>query len=166
MGKLARELAQPDPSLLDDLVRAYADEWFAHYNYFFVSHMVGGPSSASISQLVRQKSDAALRRAERLAQRVIELGGQPVPKLTQLIEHATDKPFKLPEDLGDIDGLLRAVLDAERTSMRMHHDLHQRSRERDPVTASLMLQLLGECTQGEQQLERLLGEEAPELDGT
>ena len=163
---MARELAQPERSLLDDLVRAYADEWFAHYNYFFVSHTVAGPSSASIGALLRAKSDEALSRAERLAQRVIELGGQPVPKLTQLIEHATDKPFKLPEDLGDIEGLLRAVLDAERTSMRMHNDLYERTRQNDPVTAALALQLLTETTRGEQQLQRLLAREAPEMDGT
>src|SRR6188508_2259051 len=33
MGKLGREIAGVTAELRDELVRAYADEWFAHYNY-------------------------------------------------------------------------------------------------------------------------------------
>ncbi len=165
MGYLAHELAQPTDHLINELRRAYADEWFGHYNYAFVSHMVTGPSSASISVLLRRKSDEALARADRLAVRLIELGSAPIPKLTELMDHATDKPFKLPDDYNDVEGLLKAVLDAERTSLRTHDALFKLSHDRDPVTAALMLELMREALAGEHELERLLGGEHPEMTG-
>jgi ferritin-like protein len=53
----------------------------------------------------------------------LQLGGQPIPKLTDLIDHATDKPFKLPTSMVDVHGVLKAVLDAERTSLRTYQRL-------------------------------------------
>jgi bacterioferritin len=164
MGVLAKEFARPDDALIKELSRAYADEWFGHYNYAFVAHMVRGPSSESIAELLRAKSDEALRRADRLAIRLIELGSAPIPKLTGLMDAASDKPFKLPEDFGDVEGLLKAVLDAERTSIRTHQSILAMTRDRDPLTERLALELLGEAVRGERLLERLLGE--PALDRT
>jgi bacterioferritin len=163
---MAIEFAQPDEDLLRELQRAYADEWFAHYNYYIASRLVTGPSAASVAALLRDKSDEAFRRADLLAQRLVELGETPTPKLTDLVDAATDKPFKLPDDLSDIEGLLRAVLDAERTSMRTHRSIHAMTRDSDPLTADLALYLLRQAAEGEQLLEKLLGGSAPEMTGT
>jgi len=166
MGTLAREMSPGADEVLPELIRAYADEWFGHYNYYFVSRMVAGSSAESVSAFLREKSQDALSRADRLASRIIELGGTPVPKLTELVEAATDKPFKLPEDLSDVRSLLEAVLDAERTSMRTHADIYANTRDADPLTAALAIELLREATQGEQKLERLLNDAAPHKTGT
>jgi ferritin-like protein len=165
MGLLATQFAQPNEELLRELKRAYADEWFGHYNYNFVGHMVSGPSASSTSALLKEKSEEALRRADRLAVRLIELGSGPIPKLTDLMEAASDKPFKLPEDFSDVDGLLKAVLDAERTSVRTHQRILELTRDGDPLTSMLALSLLDEAVRGEHQLERLLGQQAPEMTG-
>ncbi len=165
MGLLANEFARPENALLRELQRAYADEWFAHYNYYVAALLITGSSAASVAALLRGKSEEALRRADRLAERLVQLGGGPIPKLTGLVEAATDKPFKLPEDTGDVRGLLRAVLDAERTSMRTHNAIHEMSRDRDPLTSMLALELLTESTRGEHMLEMLLGDQAPEMTG-
>ncbi|MFI5269212.1 MAG: ferritin-like domain-containing protein, partial [Chloroflexota bacterium] len=63
---LGRGIASPGSDLIAALNRAYADEWFAHYNYFFVSHAVTGPASASIQELLRSKPDEGLTRADKL----------------------------------------------------------------------------------------------------
>ena len=165
MGKLARELAQPSQALMTALLRSYADEWFAHYNYFVVSLAVKGPSAASISELLRQRSVHALGRAERLADRIIQLGGEPPMKLMALVDHATDKPFKLPDSLDDVEGLLKAVLDAERTTLRLQRRIYDLAQEHDPVTAALAIELMHEAERGEQQMQTLLGSEAPEMTG-
>ena len=166
MGTLAQQLVHPDqPFLIQELTRAYADEWFAHYNYCFVANTVGGPGSPAVIPLLRQKARRALAHANRLAARIRELGGQPVAKLEALIQHASDKPFKLPDSMRDLDGVLKAVLDAERTSMRTYRGLYEHTRERDPVTQALALELLIEAIKGEEQIERLLGEPAPDMDG-
>ena len=165
MGKLGREIAGVTPEVRDDLMRAYADEWFAHYNYFFVSHAIHGPSAPPVADLLRRKSEEALARADRIALRLIELGEPPVPKLTNLGDFASDKPFKLPDDLRDINGLLKAVLDADRTSIRTFQRLHELTRNRDSLTEALVLDMLRQAVAGEQELENLLSESAPEMTG-
>jgi ferritin-like protein len=127
--------------------------------------MVSGPSSGSISSLLKEKSEEALRRADRLAVRLIELGSGPIPKLTELMDAASDKPFKLPEDFSDVEGFLKAVLDAERTSICTHQRILELTRDRDPLTSMLVLSLLDEAVHGEHQLERLLGGQAPDMTG-
>ena len=92
-------------------------------------------------------------------------GGAPIPKLGQVMDHATDKPFKLPQRLDDVEGLLKAVLDAERTTARTQQQLYEKTHDTDPLTASLALSLLAEALRGEQEMEKLLGESHPEMDG-
>jgi len=166
MGKLGQQLVGADKkTFIQELTRAYADEWYAHYNYCFVANTISGPASPAVIQLLRRKVEQALIRADRLAERIISLGGMPVPKLTDLPKYATDKPFKLPENVRDIDGALKAVLDAERTSIRTYRELYEKSREKDPVTHALVLKFLREAVEGEDEIERTLGTPAPEMDG-
>jgi len=166
MGKLAQQLIQLDRgALIQDLTQAYADEWFAHYNYYFASNTVSGPESPAVIKLLRYKADRALVHANRLAARISQLGGKIIPKMDDLSQHATDKPFKLPENVRDLDGVLKAVLDAERTSIRTYRRLGEKTLEKDPVTQLLTIELLAEAVEGEEQIERLLGEPAPEMDG-
>jgi bacterioferritin len=166
MGKLGQQLVGADrKGLIQDLKRAYADEWYAHYNYSFVANTISGPASPAVILVLRRKIRQALIHADRLAERILSLGEMPVPKLTDLPEYATDKPFKLPENVRDIDGVLKAVLDAERTSIRTYRDLYEKTKEKDPVTHLLVLEFFKEAIEGEEEIERTLGTPAPEMDG-
>ena len=167
MGELGRQLARVNRAgLLKALTQAYADEWFAHYNYQFTANALWGHHSPSTTDLLSRKSAEAFARTNRLAQRLLQLGGQPVTKLTDLVEHATDKPFKLPKSMADVHGVLTAVLDAERTSVRTYQRLYDRTHAKDPVSALLAQQCLAAVVEGEQELERLIGDRAPEMKGT
>jgi bacterioferritin len=147
-------------------MRAYADEWFAHYNFQFTSNALWGHHSPSTMVLLTRKSSEALARANRLAQRIMQLGGQPIAKLGELEHYASDKPFKLPTSMSDVHGVLKAVLDAERTSLRTYHALYTRTRVKDPVTALMAQEFLAATVHGEEELERLIGDRAPGMKGT
>ena len=167
MGELGRKFAGAGRAgIVKDLIRAYADEWFAHYNFQFTANALWGHHSPSTTELLSRKSAEAFARTNRLAQRILQLGGQPIPKLTDLIDHATDKPFKLPKSMADVHGVLKAVLDAERTSLRTYQRLYERTRVADPVTALLAQEYLAAVVQGEDELERLIGDHAPGMKGT
>jgi len=167
MGELGRTIGLRNRRrLVADLIRAYADEWFAHYNYQFTALTLWGHHSPSTAQLLTRKSGEALARANRLAERILELGGEPVKKLTDLVDHATDKPFKLPRSMSQVQQVLRAVLDAERTSLRTYERLYRLTHGKDPLTALLAQEFLAAAVRGEEELERLIGDEAPNMRGT
>jgi ferritin-like protein len=166
MGELGRQLPQLDSQgLIKELTRAYADEWFAHYNYQFVANTLRGHHSLSTIELLRKKSAEAFKRTNRLAARILELGGQPVSKLTDLIHQASPKPFKLPDSMSQVEPVLKAVLDAERTSLRTYEALYQRTHDKDLVTERLVGEFLTAVVSGEEELERLIGDSAPEMQG-
>jgi ferritin-like protein len=167
MGLLGKRFATLDrPALVRELVRAYADEWHAHYNYQFTAHSLRGHHSPSTITLLEKKSAEAFERARQLAARILELDGRLPSKLGEIPEHASDKPFKLPRSLSDVDGVLRAVLDAERTSLRTYQGLYDRTHTKDAVTALMAQEFLAAAVHGEEELERLMGDRAGEMTGT
>jgi len=86
MGELGRRFARVNRArLLKALTRAYADEWFAHYNYQFTANALWGHHSPSTIGLLSRKSADAFARTNRLAKRILELGGEPISKLTNLV---------------------------------------------------------------------------------
>jgi bacterioferritin len=165
MGQLGKNFVKNRQKIIQELIRAYADEWFAHYNYAFTGWTLRGHHSPSTISLLERKSKDAFQRTARLAERILELGGQPVTKLTDLPQSASPKPFKLPKSLSDVDGVLKAVLDAERTSLRTYRDLQALCAEEDPVTELLVRGYYADTAKGEEELERLIGDAAPEMRG-
>jgi bacterioferritin len=166
MGLEARHLAgAARPRLVEQLRRAHADEWHAHYNFLYVARTLAGHRAPSVITLLRELSTGALDRAERLAGRLVELGGKPAARVKDLVSFATNKPFKLPKNPTDIDGALKAVLDAQRTSLRTYSGLWRSSRSVDPITADLAARALADAARDEDALERLLGDTAPAMTG-
>jgi len=147
------------------LRRAYADEWFAHYNYQLVANTLRGHRSPATIAVLAEKSRRAFDRSNRLIARVLELGGQPIRKMGDLADVASDKPFRLPDRLDDVDAVLKAVLDAERTSIRTYGELATVSADKDVVTHALAVEFLTAATAGEENIERLLGDAAPGMTG-
>ncbi len=166
MGELGRAIVRTDvDAVRRALVQAYADEWFAHYNFRFVAGAMRGHRSPDVVALLRRRSDVALARADRLALRLVELGGTPPDGLADLPPRASDKPFKLPPSLSDVPGVVRAVLDAERTSIRTYDALERLTATGDPLTHALVLDVLADAVRAEQELERLIDDPAPGMDG-
>lgn len=167
MGHLEQQLIGPARSRVNPLLtRACADEWHAHYNFVFLAWTLAGHRAPSVITMLREMSTQALARADELAHRLCQLGGRPPERLADVVKAATDKPFKLPDDVTDVDGALTAVLDAQRTSLRTYNELWKMATYADPVTAAVATRFLADATRDEETLERLLGRSVPAMDGT
>jgi ferritin-like protein len=166
VGELGRAIVRCDVEpVRRALVRAYSDEWFAHYNFRFVARTVRGHRAPDLVAFLRRRSDVALVRADRLAERLAEIDATPPPGLIELTERASDKPFKMPSSPADVAGVLRAVLDAERTSVRTYDALERLAADGDRLTHALALDMLADAVRAEQELERLIDDAAPAMDG-
>jgi ferritin-like protein len=166
MGELGQRIVREDlEAVRRVLMRAFSDEWFAHYNFRFVAGALRGHRAPDVVDFLRRRSDVAIARADRLAARLAEIGGMPPAKMGEMTEHASDKPFKLPASLADVDGVLRAVLDAERASLRTYDELAELSARGDRLTHRLAVDVLADAVRAEQEIERLIDDAAPGMTG-
>ena len=80
MGKKGIEIVAAKTDInevISDLNKAYADEWCAHFQYWLAGHWVSGINADAVSsRLITQSADELLH-AEKFANRIIELGGEP-----------------------------------------------------------------------------------------
>jgi ferritin-like protein len=62
VGEIGRQLLRVDrDGLVADLVRAYADEWFAHYNFQFVANVLRGRRAPDVLVFLRRRTAEAFR---------------------------------------------------------------------------------------------------------
>lgn len=154
MGSKGREIVGMDvEQLLKLLNMAFADEWLAHYQYWLGAKVVKGPmKEAVIAELLQHATDE-LRHADMVSTRIIQLGGTPVtePKkwyeVTSCGYDAPDNPF--------VEAILEQNIKGERCAIGFYKRLLDATREKDPVTYNMVLQILQDEVAHEEDLQAL-----------
>jgi bacterioferritin len=155
MGKRGREIVGMDVGkLLDTLNKAFADEWLAYYQYWIGSKVIKGPmKEAVIAELVQHAADE-LRHSEMLTTRIIQLGGTPVIKPEDWYKF-TNCGYEAPED-----PFVRIILDqnikGEQCAISVYNRLMEETKDKDPVTYNIVLQILQDEVEHEEDLQALL----------
>lgn len=154
-GKEIVELAIED--LVADLNRAYADEWLAAYAYNYMSQVVTGrPAARQLSELLLDTSKDELEHQKELAERILSLGGKPVADITKLVEASNAGYPMPPADEKNFEGIVRAVIAAERDAIEVYHRLAQKTHGKDAITYNLILHILEEEVEHEDEFENLI----------
>ncbi len=140
--------------LLKILNKAFSDEWLAYYQYWIGSKVVKGPmKEAVIAELVQHAADE-LRHADMLSLRIVQLGGTPVLNPEDWYKH-TNCGYDAPED-----PYVRTVLDqnvkGERCAIDTYSDILDLTKDKDPVTYNLVLQILQDEVEHEEDLQALV----------
>jgi len=155
MGSKAREIIGMDvDELLNLLRRAYADEWLAYYQYWLGAKLVKGPMKDAVGAELLQHATEELMHADMVALRIIQLGGTPVTKpedwykLTNCGYEAPDDPF--------VKTLLIQNIKGEQCAIGVYKKLLDITREKDPVTYNMVLQILQQEVEHEEDLQALL----------
>jgi bacterioferritin len=154
MGTKGIEIVGMDVKLLLDLLnKAFADEWFAYYQYWLGSKVVKGPmKEAVIAELIQHATDE-LRHADMVSTRIIQLGGTPVtePKkwydVTSCGYDAPDNPF--------VEAILEQNIKGERCAIGFYKRLLDATQGKDPVTYNMVLQILQDEVAHEEDLQAL-----------
>jgi len=116
MGKKGREIVELDiKKLIEELNRMYADEWLAHFYLLHAAHVVSGINSQEIAEVFKNSASGELSHADGIAERIIQLGGMPIPKIEDLANASHIKKINLPRETSDLKGFIKAFLEAERT---------------------------------------------------
>lgn len=155
MGSRGIKLVGMDVNELINLLnKALADEWLAHYQYWIGAKVVSGPmKDAVISELLLHASEE-MAHAELLATRIIQLGGTPILtpadwfKLTNGTYDAPTDPF--------VQKILEQNIAGEQCAISVYENLMKITKDADPVTYNIALQIISQEVEHEEDLQSLL----------
>jgi bacterioferritin len=154
MGSKGRAIVGMDvKEVLSLLNKAFADEWLAYYQYWLGAKVAKGPmKEAVIAELVQHASDE-LRHADMLSNRIVQLGGMPVMKPEDWYQ-MTNCGYDAPED-PDVVALLAQNIKGEQCAISVYQSMMEVTRDGDPVTYNMALQILEDEVEHEEDLEAL-----------
>jgi bacterioferritin len=155
MGTKGKAIVGMDVSELVGLLnKAFSDEWLAYYQYWLGAKVVSGPmKDAVIAELVQHAADE-LRHADMLTGRIIQLGGRPPlspeewMKMTNCGYDAPKNPF--------VKVILDQNIKGEQCAIETYNKLLGVTRDKDPVTYNMVLQILSDEVEHEEDLQALL----------
>ncbi len=155
MGTKARELVgEHAEKILELLNRALADEWLAYYQYWIGSKVIKGPMKGAVEAELVQHAGDELRHAEMLVRRILELGGTPIltPKkwfeLSGCGYEAPENPF--------VKNILKQNIKGEQCAIEVYNRIIQYTKDIDPVTYNIALQIMTDEMEHEEDLQSLL----------
>ena len=157
MGTRERQLVESAgialPELIELLNKAFADEWLAYYQYWLGAKVaVGVPKETVVNELMEHATDE-LRHADMLSNRIIQLGGTPILEPKDWYTMANCQ-YAAPKD-PDIRTLLDQNIHGEQCAIGVYSKLITFTKDRDPVTYNIVLQILEDEIEHEEDLEAL-----------
>jgi bacterioferritin len=124
MGKKAREIVEVDiKKLLTELNKAYADEWIAYYYYTWAASYIEGTMYPAVAEVLKKTAQEEFEHMSELADRIYELGGEPERDIEDLQKIANCKKVVFPKNERDLEGVLQAVIEAERCAIDVYNKL-------------------------------------------
>jgi len=155
MGTKGREIVGMDVSkLIEVLKKAFADEWLAYYQYWVGAKVVKGPMKEAVIAELTQHAGDELRHAEMLTERIIQLGGTPIIKPEDWYK-MTNCGYDAPED-PSVRVILEQNIKGEQCAIDAYNRLLEATRDKDPVTYNIALQILQDEVEHEEDLQALL----------
>lgn len=154
MGTKGIEIVGMDVKLLLELLnKAFADEWFAYYQYWLGAKVVKGPmKEAVIAELMQHAADE-LRHADMVSTRIIQLGGTPVTEPKKWYE-VTSCGYDAPND-PFVEKIVEQNIKGERCAIGFYKKLLDATQGKDPVTYNMVLQILQDEVAHEEDLQAL-----------
>jgi len=160
MGKKGREIVETDINeLLKELNEAYADEWIAFFYYTWAADFIEGPDYPTVASELDRIAKEEFEHMSELADRILELGGEPERDLEDLQKIANCKKVVFPKNERDLEGMLKAVAEAEGCAIDVYNRILKKLSpcyERDARTFHLIEHILSEEIQHEEDFENLL----------
>jgi len=157
MGKTGRAVVDLDVAALTaELKKAYLDELLAFYSYWITAIVAEGWGGEELAEHFKEEATDELGHAGKLANRILELGGDPVVHPGEW-ERGANAPFTAPrKDWADADGMVSDQLKAEAGAIQAYNRLAKMTFGKDPVTYQLATELLTDEVGHEEFLENLL----------
>src|SRR3989339_484197 len=156
MGNQARKIVDMDvKKLVNDLNKAYCDEWLAFYSYRYMGQVVSGAGYEDIAEFLNKTADMELEHSKELADRIVELGGTPVANFGMIEKNANVAYPVPPRETDDYKSIVSTVLASEASAIDVSQALAKEPFGKDYVTHHVIMHILSEEIQHEETFENL-----------
>lgn len=160
MAQKTRELVgERVDKLIELLNKAYADELIAYFYYKTAAILVKGIHAKTVADQLEEIAKEELEHSEELAERIIQLGGEPIDDWDAITKNANYPKIEIPEDRSDYVGILKSVHVAEQGAIEVYANIINflQTEVKDPVTFHVIRHIMGEEMHHEEEIETLLG---------
>lgn len=140
--------------LINLLNKAYADEWFAYYQYWVSSKIVTGPMRETAVSELTEHADDELKHAGMLADRIIQLGGTPLTNPNSFNKNA-NCAYLEPKN-SNIKAIIELGVEGERCAIEAYNHLLEITKDKDVITYNMVLSILEDEVEHETDFEALL----------
>lgn len=140
--------------LVNKLNSALADEWLAYYQYWVGTKVVKGiMRDAAVTELV-EHADDELRHAGMLADRITQLGGDPILDPREWFEKS-GCGYAIPNDPA-IRKILDQNIKGEQCAIKAYNELAEFTKGKDVITYEIILEIMKDEVEHEDDLQNLL----------
>ena len=155
MERKGKEIIAVDvEELIKLLNKALSDEWLAYYQYWVGAKVVKGIMKDSVVSELTQHASDELKHAEKIATRILQLGGVPVLKPEDWYK-LTNCGYSAPED-NDVIPILKQNIKGEGCAIDVYKKLSDFVKDGDPITYEMILSILSDEVEHEDDLINLL----------
>ncbi|HIQ02347.1 MAG TPA: ferritin [Anaerolineales bacterium] len=155
MGTKGRAIVGMDVDELVELLnKAFADEWLAYYQYWVGAIVAQGPMRGAVFAELTEHAADELRHAGMLADRIIQLGGTPLLSPEDWYK-MTNCGYEPPED-PYVEVLLGQNIEGEQCAIEVYQRLAETTKDTDPLTYNMVLQILADEVEHEEDLQALV----------
>jgi bacterioferritin len=154
MGTKAREILGMDAGqLIETLNKALGDEWLAYYQYWIGAKVAKGPMRGEVTAELELHATEELGHALLLVNRIIQLGGTPLLTPEDWYK-VTNCGYEAPED-PYVEILLKQNIQGEQCAIEVYKALADLTKDTDPVTYEMALQIMTDEIEHEEDLQAL-----------
>ncbi len=154
MGTKGRSIVGIDvDDLIEKLNKALADEWLAYYQYWIGAKVAKGPMRGAVVLELEEHATEELGHALMLVERILQLGGTPLLAPKDWYD-MTNCGYELPED-PYVEALLEQNIKGEQCAIEVYKELVDFTKDSDPVTYEMVLQIMTDEIMHEEDLQAL-----------
>lgn len=155
MGTKGKEIVDLDVTKLIELLnKAFADEWLAYYQYWIGAKVAKGPMRGAVVAELEEHAEDELKHAGMLTERIIQLGGTPILKPEDWYK-MTNCGYEAPQE-PDVRSVLEQNVKGEQCAIDVYKRLLETTRDKDPVTYNVALEILEDEVEHEEDLQAML----------
>lgn len=155
MGTKGKEIVGMDIKKLVGLLnKALADEWLAYYQYWIGAKIVVGPMRSVVVAELEEHAGDELRHAGMLVDRILLLGSTPILKPEDWYK-MTNCGYDAPID-PSVKPIVKQNIKGEQCAIEVYKKLVDLTRDKDPLTYNMVLEILTDEVEHEDDLQMIL----------